>query len=301
MAWTASPSGKAVTRVDFSIDGSVKWSETGAPWVFNGDGRTLDTTTLANGSHVLSVTALATDGSTKSSNATVSVSNGSAKPSVAGAAQPVAGKTAVVSPQATPAAATPIEMKSYVIEWDGRLFPSMGAFRSYVVGLGKDWSGFLARHPGVAARTGLPYVQWDGEKHYDQASLVKHLGREGVSYRRWASEHPEAAATLAGRPVAGAQRTVAEVLQKPVVITWAGVGFTTATGLRSHLARNGRDWNVFLVGHPAAAKRLGLASVTWEGEQFYTRAALSQWLADHKVAFAQWQKTHPGLAEKLMA
>jgi hypothetical protein len=192
-------------------------------------------------------------------------------------------------------------VKPYVIEWDGRLFQTMGAFRSYLIGLGTDWSGFLARHPGVADRAGLPFVKWDGLKFYDQASLARRLATRKVSFAKWVGNHPIAGAILAGRPVEGVQRTAAQVLQKPVAITWAGVGFTTANGLRSYVERRGDDWNGFLAKHPAAAQRLALTSVTWEGKRFYTRTALSQWLTEHKGTLARWQEAHPGMAEKLMA
>ena len=311
MAWTATPAGKAVSRVDFKVDGSAKWTETGAPWVFNGDGRTLNTATLANGSHTLAVTAYATDGTSATTSATVTVANtapagGSGPaPSVANGSSSPTGGAAPAAPAGaalkTPPAPTTLEVKPYVIEWDGRLFQTMGAFRSYIIGLGMDWSGFLARHPGVADRGGLPFVQWDGMRFYDQESLTRQLAKRKISFAGWVSNHPIAGAILAGRPVEGVQRTAAQVLQKPVAITWAGVGFTTADGLRSYVERQGEDWNRFLAKHPAAAKRLALASVTWEGKQFYTRSALSRWLTGHKGNLARWQKAHPGMAEKLMA
>ena len=306
MPWTVTPSGKSVSKVDFTIDGSLKWTEIGAPWVFNGDGRTLDTATLANGSHVLAATAYATDGTTASTSATVAVSNAApaAGPAPAlpapGDGNARAGKAAASTPT-TPAAPTTLEVKPYAIEWDGRLFPTMGAFRSYLIGAGTDWSGFLARHPEIAASAGLPFVQWDGRKFYDQASLVRHLAKGKIRYATWASDHPVAAAILAGRPVPGVQRTSAEVLQKPVAITWAGIDFTTAGGLRSYVVRHGADWNGFLVRHPAVALRLSLASVTWEGKRFYTQTALARWLAEHNGTLARWQKAHPGIAETLMA
>ena len=303
--WTATPSGKTVAKIDFKIDGSVKWTEASAPWVFNGDGRTLDTTSLANGAHALAVVAYATDGTSATTSAMVSVSNAAPKPSAApelpasAGTGPSDGKTAAPT-LTTPAAPATLEVKPYVIEWDGRLFQTMGTFRSYLMGIGTDWSGFLRKHPDIAETTGLPFVQWDGKKFYDQASLARKLAKRKNGYREWASKHPFAAASLAGVPVAGAQRTEAQVLQKPVAITWAGVGFTTANGLRSYIMRQGADWNTFLVGHPAAAQRLALASVTWEGKRFYTRAALSRWFTEHHGTLAQWQKAHPGLAEKLM-
>ena len=67
-----------------------------------------------------------------------------------------------------------------------------------------------------------------------------------------------------------------------------------------HLTRQGTDWNVFLVGHPGVAQRLGLASVAWNGARFYTRIALSRWLVAHNSTLAKWEIAHPGFAEKLV-
>lgn len=200
----------------------------------------------------------------------------------------------------TPASTT-LEMRPYVIEWDSRLFPTMGAFRAYLIGRGMDWSDFLARHPGVADRTGLPFVQWDGRRFYDQASLTRHLDTRKIGYRRWARDHPFAATILAGKPVVAANRTVAQVQQKPAVITWASFAFTAPSGLRSYVERRGANWNAFLVKHPAAAQRLALPSVTWKSKRFFTRAALAQWLAEHDGSLGRWEKAHPGLSERLMA
>jgi hypothetical protein len=74
VSWTASPSGTA-KKVVFSIDGSQKWTENQSPYVFDGDGSTLDTTTLSDGSHTFAVTAYMSDGSTASSTVTANVSN----------------------------------------------------------------------------------------------------------------------------------------------------------------------------------------------------------------------------------
>ena len=63
VSWTATPSG-SVSKVDFYMDGALKWTENAAPYVFNGDGNKLDTKTLSDGSHVLKVVATATDGTT---------------------------------------------------------------------------------------------------------------------------------------------------------------------------------------------------------------------------------------------
>jgi len=204
-------------------------------------------------------------------------------------------------PAPAPGTVVLLEPQAYVIEWDDRLFRDVGDFRSYLIDLGIDWSAFLDRHPAVVENAGLIAVEWDGGQFYDQASLTRRLRVLGVSYQRWAGNHPRAAAILSGEGVQTTQRTAARVREKRVAIMWGGIGFTSANGLRIHLVRSGTDWNAFLVGHPVAAQRLGLTSVAWNGRRFYTRTALSQWLAAHRSTLAKWESAHPGFAEELLA
>jgi polysaccharide lyase-like protein/Big-like domain-containing protein len=75
ISWTASPSGQAVSKIEFWIDGDLKWTENLSPYVYGGDGRTLDTRNLANGSHTLEVRAFGSGGSTARASAGVKVSN----------------------------------------------------------------------------------------------------------------------------------------------------------------------------------------------------------------------------------
>jgi hypothetical protein len=77
--WQATPS-TSVSAVDFYIDGVLKWTEKITPYVYNGDGKTLDTKTLTNSSHVLKVVATATGGTTAQLSVTVQVANGAAPP-----------------------------------------------------------------------------------------------------------------------------------------------------------------------------------------------------------------------------
>ena len=54
----ASASARAgVARVEFRVDGALRWTARSAPYVFNGDGGTWKTTSVANGRHTLSATA----------------------------------------------------------------------------------------------------------------------------------------------------------------------------------------------------------------------------------------------------
>jgi Bacterial Ig domain len=82
VTWTATPSSpSATTKVEFLVDGTLKWTERVSPYVYNGDGNQLDTTTLSNGSHTLKVKAYRSDGKTTSFSATVSLlNNGSSQP-----------------------------------------------------------------------------------------------------------------------------------------------------------------------------------------------------------------------------
>lgn len=75
VAWSAVPSGGSVSKVEFLIDATVRWTDQSAPYVFNGDGNSLDTTTLTNGSHVLAVKAYGTTGQQATASSTVSVAN----------------------------------------------------------------------------------------------------------------------------------------------------------------------------------------------------------------------------------
>ena len=76
VTWTATASGATPTVVKFSIDGSVKWDESSAPYQYNGDPTgVLDTTTLGNGSHTFGVVASYSDGTSSSASATATVQN----------------------------------------------------------------------------------------------------------------------------------------------------------------------------------------------------------------------------------
>ena len=92
--WEATPS-QAVSQVQFYVDGTLGWTESDTPYVFNGDGNKLDTTKLANGSHVLRVLATAGDGTTATTGGTVQVANSTAPaptPSPPPALPPSAGR-----------------------------------------------------------------------------------------------------------------------------------------------------------------------------------------------------------------
>src|SRR5262245_21906997 len=74
--WTATPTG-VPARVEFWIDGILKWTDLQSVYQFNGDpSGTLNTTTLSNGSHQLKVRAVYSDNSTAEKTVSVTVSNG---------------------------------------------------------------------------------------------------------------------------------------------------------------------------------------------------------------------------------
>ena len=74
VVWTAVPS-NVPSRVEFFIDGTLGTTEFQSPYRFNGDSGTLNTNSLANGSHQLKVRALYTDSSIAERTISVTVSN----------------------------------------------------------------------------------------------------------------------------------------------------------------------------------------------------------------------------------
>jgi hypothetical protein len=81
ITWQVVMGSANVGRVDFAIDGTVKWSEHVAPWLYNGVPRGLKTTALSNGAHTLTAKAYSKNGrSTGTSTVTVTVSNAAPAP-----------------------------------------------------------------------------------------------------------------------------------------------------------------------------------------------------------------------------
>ncbi len=56
VTWSAT-STTAVSKIEFYIDGVLKWTEGVSPYVFNGDGNKLNPATLTQGSHEFKVVA----------------------------------------------------------------------------------------------------------------------------------------------------------------------------------------------------------------------------------------------------
>jgi hypothetical protein len=83
LSWTVTTN-QDTQKVEFFIDGVYRWREWMAPYTFNGDGHTLDTTTVANGTHVLSVVAYRQNSDkTATAQVTVDVENGGSASSAA--------------------------------------------------------------------------------------------------------------------------------------------------------------------------------------------------------------------------
>jgi hypothetical protein len=79
--WIVTPVGStSITKVDYYIDGALKWTENAAPYYYNGDNNSLDTTTLTNGNHNLMAKATLADATTTSSSVSVGVSNTTTAP-----------------------------------------------------------------------------------------------------------------------------------------------------------------------------------------------------------------------------
>lgn len=81
VVWTASATG-VPSQVDFLIDNVVMWTESYAPYQFNGNSPEgyLNSTAMSDGQHTLTVRARYSDGSSAQKNISVAVSNGTPAP-----------------------------------------------------------------------------------------------------------------------------------------------------------------------------------------------------------------------------
>jgi mannan endo-1,4-beta-mannosidase len=80
ITWSVSVTGETPSRVDFAIDGSKKWSQASAPYLYGGVSGGLDTRTLSNGLHTLTATAAGSRGARAASTVTVNVQNAPPEP-----------------------------------------------------------------------------------------------------------------------------------------------------------------------------------------------------------------------------
>jgi chitodextrinase len=78
--WSSSVSSGTASKVDYYVDGTLKWTDSAAPYFYAGDGDALDTTTLPDGSHSFKVTAVYGDGTTASNTISATVANAAVSP-----------------------------------------------------------------------------------------------------------------------------------------------------------------------------------------------------------------------------
>jgi mannan endo-1,4-beta-mannosidase len=102
--WTVKTSGMNVSRIDFAIDGTVKWTEHESPYEYRG-GEGLDTKALTNGTHYLKATVYSRYGKAASTTSTIIVSNTAPAPAPASAQAPAPEPTPVPAPEPAPAPA----------------------------------------------------------------------------------------------------------------------------------------------------------------------------------------------------
>ncbi|HYG96563.1 MAG TPA: Ig-like domain-containing protein, partial [Solirubrobacterales bacterium] len=93
IAWQVSTSGTRISRVEFAVDGTVRWSDNSAPYTYSSG---LDTTRLGNGRHTLTATVYARGLRPASAAIVVYVSNPVPQPA------PVPAPTPAPTPQPTP-------------------------------------------------------------------------------------------------------------------------------------------------------------------------------------------------------
>ena len=116
----------AISRVEFRVDGKLRWTDRRTPFVMNGDNGKLATSTLKTGTHTLTVTAVATNGTRRSATRSFRVrrTGGSAPVGSGGG-----GTTTAPPPPAAPAptsAGAPGSLRlvgvsgsGLAVQWDG--------------------------------------------------------------------------------------------------------------------------------------------------------------------------------------
>jgi hypothetical protein len=93
IAWQVRASGSRISRVEFAVDGTVRWSDSTSPYTFSSG---LDTTKLGNGRHTLTATVYARGSRPASATVTTKVSNTVPAPAPTPAPEPTP------EPQPTP-------------------------------------------------------------------------------------------------------------------------------------------------------------------------------------------------------
>jgi mannan endo-1,4-beta-mannosidase len=80
VVWEVDVLAGAPSKVEFSVDGTVRWIDSTAPYTYGADGGALDTAKLADGSHALSASAYGSKGVKATAKVTVAVSNSAPAP-----------------------------------------------------------------------------------------------------------------------------------------------------------------------------------------------------------------------------
>jgi hypothetical protein len=78
--FTATVTGALPQRVEMTVDGAAMSTEYEAPYYYNGDGNTLNTLSLSNGSHVLAARAVFADGTSATKSVSANVQNTASAP-----------------------------------------------------------------------------------------------------------------------------------------------------------------------------------------------------------------------------
>jgi hypothetical protein len=99
IVWRVSTSGTRVSRVEFAVDGTVRWSDGTSPYTFSSG---LDTTKLGNGRHTLTATVYARGSKPASTSVVVNVSNPVPEPTPTPVPEPTPEPQPTPAPEPTP-------------------------------------------------------------------------------------------------------------------------------------------------------------------------------------------------------
>jgi mannan endo-1,4-beta-mannosidase len=99
--WTVKTSGIKVSRIEFAVDGTTKWTEYESPYEYRG-GDGLDTTALANGTHYLKATVYSRYSKALSTTSTIVVSNAASASALTPTSAPAAAPESAPAPTPTP-------------------------------------------------------------------------------------------------------------------------------------------------------------------------------------------------------
>ena len=209
VVWEVAYTGATPDKMTFYVDGALKWTEYAAPFRFNGDTGTLDTSTLSTGRHTLKAvgyrsgrTAHTTSPVSVSSSASGQVPTSTASPAISGAA--LAGSALTASTGAWSGSPT-----SYAYKWQrcdnggAGCQPIAGAASQEYLLVGDDvgrtvrvsvtaTNGSGASPPADSAATGvvradLALGQPASTSSNESGSYSSGMANDGNSSTRWSS------------------------------------------------------------------------------------------------------------------